>query len=1263
MLKFGNKEFRNLQEQVLENMKDIVTLKEGTAVLDEFGIKVVGEVDSLADLPTVAEYKEAHEDWAYGDAFAVGTEAPYALYILTRENDSVEEDHWFDIGEFPMPGPQGPQGIQGPAGPQGQQGNTGAAAGFGVIDAQAQTLSPGSLATVLVNTSGPDTAKSIYFTFGIPRGADGEGGLTPIYIVATRRNVAAKIYDFTLSSSDLDKINDNKYNCPLVISIREGQQYQPELLDTFFLTAEDTLNSQLKYRNVEYVEEGEFYPIGASEPIYKMVIGYSSVILNSSTGVGYLTVDESSVSKAGLTGSYNDLTDKPDIDSIAATAANAVNIANDAASEASNASYVASNAYTAANNAGTVANNALSTANHADSMADLAYTTATGAQSVANSASVTANNAANAAQSAHNAANSAASSASSALSAAQSAYNAANDASNAAASVSGLAQDAMNAANSASADASSAVSAAASAMNAANDASSLAQAAYDAANSIVVPTKTSDLENDSGFITGVSWSEVTGKPTFATVATTGDYDDLTDKPDLSVYELATDAANIAAVANSAASAAQAAHNAANDASSLAQSAYDAANAIVVPTKTSDLVNDSGYITGVSWSEVTDKPTFATVATSGDYDDLLDKPDLSVYELATDAANIAAAAQAAHNAANDASSLAQSAFNAANGAASDAANASSLAQSAYDAANSAASDASNASALSQSAYDAANSAQSAASSASSLAQNAYDAANSATSAASNASSLAQAAYDAANAIDVPTIDNKTIVENLSGQIETAAGGWKESVPTEITTLSMPWGTYGQYVQYLASVNYGTATTEQIAADYTAWMTYLNEKAGGDIINITIMLSVDGSIWDEYAATASVYKTQYPRLRYFTCAALGLSSVGDFRIQDSLGQEFFSPGSQLVGPNQELYAYAKLKVIGPGSIVYHTIDNNYIDPAIVSGAALGATAVQPGSLATVATSGSYNDLSDKPTIPECEIEYVTTSSTDADISMILANGKIPVYKDGTYVLPYVYTNSIGYCFGGIVIDRWFSVRKQINGVWESVTPNYPVTTSRTINGKALSSNITLDASDIGISGLNDGTNWTSLTIGSDTYGLAGGGSSAADYTDVIKAGSVGNANASNNVIYAYGSKLAITANGTNNASNAPQNSITISNSVLPVSSRYISHNVIIEAATGQNDFVGTTAGGGRCVVVGTGIKFNSDQTIVGRWNIADTSGAYEFIIGNGTSNSVRSNALTLSKTGVLEVPNMVLSDGTNSVSVADLAALITYAKGQG
>ena len=176
MLKFGNKEFRNIQEQVLENMQNIANLKEGTAVLDEFGIKVVGEVDSLQDLSSVADYKLAHDDWAYGDAFAIGTQPPYKLVILTRANDEIAADHWFDIGSFPMPGPKGDTGDQGepgPQGPVGDKGDTGAAAGFGSVLATAQTLPAGSSATATVVTSGSNTAKEFSFTFGIPRGADG----------------------------------------------------------------------------------------------------------------------------------------------------------------------------------------------------------------------------------------------------------------------------------------------------------------------------------------------------------------------------------------------------------------------------------------------------------------------------------------------------------------------------------------------------------------------------------------------------------------------------------------------------------------------------------------------------------------------------------------------------------------------------------------------------------------------------------------------------------------------------------------------------------------------------------------------------------------------------------------------------------------------------------------------------------------------------------------------------------------------------------
>ena len=119
MLKFGNKEFRNLQEQVLENMNQIQEIKQGVVVLDEFGIKVLGQLDSADDLPESAE--------EFGDAYAVGEEPPYEIYIWTRitDSDDPEEGEWFNIGQFPVPGPQGPQGPAGADGQDGEQGPRG----------------------------------------------------------------------------------------------------------------------------------------------------------------------------------------------------------------------------------------------------------------------------------------------------------------------------------------------------------------------------------------------------------------------------------------------------------------------------------------------------------------------------------------------------------------------------------------------------------------------------------------------------------------------------------------------------------------------------------------------------------------------------------------------------------------------------------------------------------------------------------------------------------------------------------------------------------------------------------------------------------------------------------------------------------------------------------------------------------------------------------------------------------------------------------
>lgn len=65
------------------------------------GIKVIGHVDALP-IPDGT--------YEYGDAYTVGTAAPYDMWIYTRADAFHSEAYWFNIGKFPAPGPQGPKG-------------------------------------------------------------------------------------------------------------------------------------------------------------------------------------------------------------------------------------------------------------------------------------------------------------------------------------------------------------------------------------------------------------------------------------------------------------------------------------------------------------------------------------------------------------------------------------------------------------------------------------------------------------------------------------------------------------------------------------------------------------------------------------------------------------------------------------------------------------------------------------------------------------------------------------------------------------------------------------------------------------------------------------------------------------------------------------------------------------------------------------------------------------------------------------------------
>ena len=136
---------------------------------------------------------------------------------------------------------------------------------------------------------------------------------------------------------------------------------------------------------------------------------------------------------------------------------------------------------------------------------------------------------------------------------------------------------------------------------------------------IIVPTKTSDLTNDSNFVSNTSyatastggvvkvgsglsiangvlsttgggvadaveWTNVLNKPNFSTVATSGSYNDLSNKPTIPTVNNGTLTIK---------------KNGTNVATFTANQSSNATANITVPTKTSDLTNDSGFIDEIS----------------------------------------------------------------------------------------------------------------------------------------------------------------------------------------------------------------------------------------------------------------------------------------------------------------------------------------------------------------------------------------------------------------------------------------------------------------------------------------------------------------------------------------------------------------------------------------------------------------------------------------------------------------------------------------
>ncbi len=128
-----------------------------------------------------------------------------------------------------------------------------------------------------------------------------------------------------------------------------------------------------------------------------------------------------------------------------------------------------------------------------------------------------------------------------------------------------------------------------------------------------------DLTNRPSLFDG-TWTSLTGKPSFATVATSGSYNDLTNKPTLFDGAWSGITAKPTTLAG----------YGITDGMSTSHATYGITSAMITNWNTaygwgnhSGLYKLNSYVP--AWVEITGKPTFAAVATSGTFADLLSKP--------------------------------------------------------------------------------------------------------------------------------------------------------------------------------------------------------------------------------------------------------------------------------------------------------------------------------------------------------------------------------------------------------------------------------------------------------------------------------------------------------------------------------------------------------------------------------------------------------------------------------------------------------------
>lgn len=297
----------------------------------------------------------------------------------------------------------------------------------------------------------------------------------------------------------------------------------------------------------------------------------------------------------------------------------------------------------------------------------------------------------------------------------------------------------------------------------------------------------------------------------------------------------------------------------------------------------------------------------------------------------------------------------------------------------------------------------------------------------------------------------------------------------------------------------------------------------------------------------------------------------------------------------------------------------------------------------NFATVAESGSYNDLTDKPTIPEAP--DLTPYAKTADLSTVATSGSYedltnkPNLFDGDYnnltnkptiPEPYTLPTASTTTLGGVKVDGETitiadGVISSAGGGGGTDLSNGFVTDT-TNNTSGLYKTIIMGQNNNYTGDTRGGTIWNSIILGSD-----------------------------NNPTYGGTTLVNTISCGTNIGSFPSKN---INNSL------FVGETIGSINQYGAGAIYNTILGGyeSKCSAYclngfgfGQGAYVYTNQFVIGDYNILDDSQTYKFIIGKGSDNWTRANSLTVDKTGNLAIA------GTMSSAGADYAEFFEWKDG--